>query len=682
MINHRHIEEPRSRNNNNPTEFKADDIFTEQMEVLSSLSELYENPQLQRDARIDLDERYADTVVDVTSGMNHEECSHWRTNKERSLVLLNYARRVVNEVRVHMVQIPGFGEKYAYALENAKFADHATPHSRMLEATQTRLFIVAPQLDDPEGIYTIATAFFPWVHDMMQLLRRVDNESLPIGQRRNARMLHEEEAAIFVKCLTPLIAQSGNMTEDIADKVTSVIAAMVMTHDKPRDFRTMMEAETKAYTVDGQGTIADISDESLLDLFHAHTLDLVSLSSRQWYVLFEKTKLLKEWKAPKHLPKDARSQFGLIPFIEKAFREKIQKAREDNRHPFTSFSREDHKRLVTFTYINVLSDLLDMGYPAVYAITRKLCGAMATYRCLAQPETDAEDALNLPLCDEVRSDWSRAMVEYAMMVQFLKETPFWENDRFRKIMVQTVLVHMVQTDNIFAELMHEASESYLLEEHDPERKNEIQNLVDARIRALSLKALLKHGGIPAKTYAVLEKQIQEGADIDAEIVKLVINTLTGSTPMNKHKQVYAGRYVDQMFRLRDIAKQANTSLLDKPKPQVFDSVTADALKKYGVRTINELPGTERQEALQKQDSWQGFSDRAINKRRQNFEKVFREVCTMAGYADDWRKIYEAIQHNGGNIEHLASQGTTSLGSLDDAATIHSRDVLLQQRDLG
>src|SRR6185369_17289585 len=161
---------------------------------------------------------------------------------------------------------------------------------------------------------------------------RAYNNQLPFEARRDPRALHEEEAAFFIKSLTPLVAQCGNMEYEMADKVTSYAAIMIVVHDKHADFQTMIRGTERAYQMMEGSKRVSISDDLLWELYDKQTIDLMSLSPRQWYVIAQKTRMTKEEQFPSLLPRDVHSRYGFIPSMESAFKEYIERAIHDDTH--------------------------------------------------------------------------------------------------------------------------------------------------------------------------------------------------------------------------------------------------------------------------------------------------------------------------------------------------------------
>jgi hypothetical protein len=630
------------------------------------------NPELVKAAEIDLNERYDYLVSEVTRGMSFQTQKEWRAKKVEDLASLEFANRVGNEMRVRLTSLGEFGQFYLKALGSATLADHAQPHGRMVKASEKMFYIVCPDLKDTQDRqFALADGLFPWFHDSLQLLRRAQNETLPVSEQRDPRMLHEEEAAIFAKLLTPLVAESAGISQEEADKVTTLLAIYALCHDKHADYKDMIAGTQKAFTLEGDKTVP-VEDSVLVDLYKTKQLDLTSLSGKQWFTIFDTIRLEKEEKNPTKLPKDSKSLFGLIPVMERTFMAQIENQKQSTTPSFKDFSQKQREALTQHMDINVLADVFDMGFPYMYAIPRKLCGSKALHRPVSEVYVDGPDGTDIRHSDQTRSDNARTTIEYYMMLKFLQRSPFWQDQRFKEIMVYTVLVHAVKAQEVYEDLMREAYRP----DHEA-HSHAVGSLIDSRVRSVQLKALKKHGGIPREVY---EKYKAMDTVID---MSDVLHELSSYPAKNKTNNNYARRLPNAVNKLRKIEEEASINLWKKPKPQILSERTYQALQKAGVRSIDQLPEEDRQYALKEQEAWHGYSQEDIARSQKGFEEFFKVLCQESGIIDTQNDshldLMETIKT--GDISTfpiLRSQGTTSLGDIHEAKTIHDVSSFLAE----
>ncbi len=607
------------------------------------------DPDLLADATIDLTERYPHIVDEILDSLPDKATQDkWREHKEQLLAAVNAGTRIGNELKLFMLGTKEFGPRFRKALEMPELADHAADHSRMLEATQKMLMIMNPDTGEFDTSIVMAAAMFPGLHDTMQLLRRYYNIAHPEAPQQDARILHEEEEAFLIKCLTGHIADCGQLQYNEAEKISTYLAIFVLVHDKHEELETILQGTNKAYTGEAESAVP-ISDTDVYPLYRHHELDLTTLSRHQWYVLYQGSRKEKQIVSPEKVPDNTDSEFGLIPFVEEGFRNEIQNAIDDRKSPQFVPSDEQRRQLLSYLYINVLSDVLDMGYPAEYALPRKLCGSKALSRPLVRWWTDLFEATDLDHPDQTHSAWSRAMIEFYMIIAFAKRTPFWQDAHFRERLGNTVLMQSVRTDTIFADLMEE----YATPKPESFFSHTIHIITDKRVQFVIIKAMGKHKGIPSKEKERIIQRLKNDEDTDGVLID-VMDLLRKYPPKNKLHESYADRLWDAVARLHSIIEVASKNLALMPKPD-YPEARSDTDEIYS-------------------------SDDRMN-REINFSRFF---STLFQYIEQRSDIERSILFNAfrnGAIEGipiLIPQGTTSLGDILDVKTIHDKYPYLKQ----
>lgn len=655
---------PRSvRSRSDETERKTPFIDLPQGEIVDILA-LKNHPQLRQSAIIDITQRYEQVSIEATEGMSVVEKLNWFESTVGDLAVLDYAGRVSNEMRVRMTNIPGFGDLYLHALNSAELADHAQPHSRMLKAFQKMLYILNPEVKDPDGTFTLAAGLFPWFHDIMQLLRRAENETLPEHLKRDPRMLHEEEGAFVAKALAGLLAESAQISYEQANKVTSILAIYALCHDKQSEYKRMIHGEKKAFSPDG----TPLSAKEIFDMYMDPSggLDLTSLSGNQWVRLIQKIIEEREQQKPDRLPRSKNTEYGILSAFEQAFSKDIIRLLQDDLPAFKTFDPIQREALAQAMDINVLSDVFDMGFPYMYAIVRKLCGSKALHRPIAQVYTDLQDSTDIKRSDSTRSDEARKDIEYYMMLTLGLESEFAKNTRFIDVVFNTVVVHAVQSFEIQAALMKETQNANV--QFSPT----IHNLIVKRCESAVLKGLQKHKGVPGTVIDDVQRMVDAGANF-LDIQTFAYEQMKKYKPANSQNNDYVLRAKRAIEKLRAIEKEAIGNLYRKPKPEIVSLDAYRTLRRHGVRRVKDIPAqTEREQIEKENDAWTSYSDADIQLARKNFHTFLKRLFKMAGKKESFaKKVWKMIVD--GNTEGMAvliPQGTTSLGDLTEVKTVH------------
>ncbi len=187
-------------------------------------------------ANIDIYERHSDVLKNVQrSSKTDSEYQKKYNDLHRRARYLEIGERTANGTVAALFSIlesAQAGIRVGAIRESSAHSDHGISHVRRVKMAAHLLTLVYPDLQYAGWENFASLSLFSQFHDVGQIPALLWNKENPERQIK-IKAGHAEEGAVIVDALLGVIAQQGNMTEDLARPVSGVAAVMIMSHDIP-----------------------------------------------------------------------------------------------------------------------------------------------------------------------------------------------------------------------------------------------------------------------------------------------------------------------------------------------------------------------------------------------------------------------------------------------------------------
>jgi hypothetical protein len=610
---------------------------------IQSFRELLGNEELRKNAEIDLKIRHQDLYDEIRDSYGSENEAGFRDWEEKTIQLLmwyNAGSRLINELLIRVTDTESedpnaFGNMARAALRDPSCADHADPHTRLIDAVQKmNVILCGAQVFDESGLFVMAAAMKPILHDFSQLLvqyRKAQHKKDPEWKKLDPKDAHKEEAAVIACVFKPFIQEIGHMSGDLADQLTTVLAADMAVHDRLEDFQQRLGDEEK---VPAEG----LEPQELYERSMNGTIDQYSLSTKDRLVIM---RLVQQKSGEKRaFDPVIYGEYGLGAEFEERFRKEIEQAMSDARRFRSEELHADPVLRVGWASIFNLADIYEMIAPGKYAVVRKEQVHRSTIRPLAQPETDDEAVLTLNSPDAYNSStWCRAMYEYLAFIRVIKKSPFYTNEIFKNFITNTILFHMLQAEELYEQLAL-----------GEEGLSGLDDIKGERIRNLAIKSLRKIDTAPEE---VLDFAQQIGNKTASEVIDITRERVL-SDPKGSE---YGRLFLERASVINTQIETVKYNIRHKPHP--------DETKSDGVAYT--------------------FTDAERGKMKQNFSRIWIQACIeldiendeASGIRSDMKS--RSIQQILISYPMLMNVGYDSLGGLWLARTLNPLEIDIAAR---